>query len=70
MGYDYISNYFNVQLDFINCLIRKIGAALAENPHQQGIFAGNQDEIFDNCTVAKNYRATRDPHANKPKNDR
>jgi phosphoribosylaminoimidazolecarboxamide formyltransferase / IMP cyclohydrolase len=47
-GYDLaISNYFN-QTDFINPF-NKAKAVLryGENPHQEGIFYGNQEEIFD-----------------------
>ena len=47
-GYDIaISNYFN-KTDFINPF-NKPTAVLryGENPHQQGIFYGNQQEIFD-----------------------
>jgi len=47
-GYDLaISNYFN-QTDFINPF-NKLKSVLryGENPHQQGIFHGNQEEIFD-----------------------
>ncbi len=47
-GYDLaISNYFN-QTDFINPF-NKTQTVLryGENPHQQGIFYGNQEEIFD-----------------------
>jgi phosphoribosylaminoimidazolecarboxamide formyltransferase/IMP cyclohydrolase len=47
-GYDLaISNYFN-QTDFINPFNKtKTVLRYGENPHQQGIFYGNQDEIFD-----------------------
>jgi phosphoribosylaminoimidazolecarboxamide formyltransferase / IMP cyclohydrolase len=47
-GYDLaISNYFN-QTDFINPFNKtKSVLRYGENPHQQGIFYGNQDEIFD-----------------------
>lgn len=47
-GYDLaISNYFN-NTDFVNPF-NKERAVLryGENPHQQGIFYGNQEEIFD-----------------------
>ncbi len=47
-GYDLaISNYFN-QTDFINPFNKtKTILRYGENPHQQGIFYGNQEEIFD-----------------------
>ena len=47
-GYDLaISNYFN-QTDFANPFDKaKTVLRYGENPHQQGIFYGNQDEIFD-----------------------
>ena len=47
-GYDIaISNYFN-QTDFINPFNKnKTVLRYGENPHQQGIFYGNPDEIFD-----------------------
>ncbi len=47
-GYDMaISNYFN-QTDFINPFNKdKTVLRYGENPHQQGIFYGNTDEIFD-----------------------
>jgi phosphoribosylaminoimidazolecarboxamide formyltransferase/IMP cyclohydrolase len=47
-GYDMaISNYFN-QADFINPFDKtKTILRYGENPHQQGIFYGNTDEIFD-----------------------
>ena len=47
-GYDIaISNYFN-QSDFINPFNKeKTVLRYGENPHQQGIFYGNQDEVFD-----------------------
>jgi phosphoribosylaminoimidazolecarboxamide formyltransferase / IMP cyclohydrolase len=47
-GYDLaISNYFN-NTDFINPFNKqKTVLRYGENPHQQGIFYGNQDEIFD-----------------------
>ena len=47
-GYDIaISNYFN-QTDFINPFNKnKTVLRYGENPHQQGIFYGNADEIFD-----------------------
>jgi phosphoribosylaminoimidazolecarboxamide formyltransferase/IMP cyclohydrolase len=47
-GYDLaISNYFN-QTDFINPFNKtKTVLRYGENPHQQGIFYGNQEEIFD-----------------------
>lgn len=47
-GYDIaISNYFN-QADFINPFNKdKSVLRYGENPHQQGIFYGNQDEVFD-----------------------
>lgn len=47
-GYDMaISNYFN-QSDFINPFCReKSVLRYGENPHQQGIFYGNQAELFD-----------------------
>ena len=47
-GYDMtISNYFN-QSDFINPFNKeKKVLRYGENPQQQGIFYGNQDEIFD-----------------------
>jgi len=47
-GYDLaISNYFN-QTDFINPFNKtKSVLRYGENPHQQGIFYGNQEEIFD-----------------------
>jgi phosphoribosylaminoimidazolecarboxamide formyltransferase / IMP cyclohydrolase len=47
-GYDLaISNYFN-GTDFINPFNKtKSVLRYGENPHQQGIFYGNQDEIFD-----------------------
>jgi phosphoribosylaminoimidazolecarboxamide formyltransferase/IMP cyclohydrolase len=42
-----ISNYFN-QTDFINPFNKtKSVLRYGENPHQQGIFYGNQEEIFD-----------------------
>ena len=47
-GYDLaISNYFN-QTDFANPFNKtKTVLRYGENPHQQGIFYGNQEEIFD-----------------------
>ena len=47
-GYDLaISNYFN-QTTFANPFDKnKAVLRYGENPHQQGIFYGNQDEIFD-----------------------
>lgn len=47
-GYDLaISNYFN-GTDFVNPFNKtKSVLRYGENPHQQGIFYGNQDEIFD-----------------------
>ena len=47
-GYDMaISNYFN-QSDFINPFNKeKTVLRYGENPHQQGIFYGNTNEIFD-----------------------
>lgn len=47
-GYDLaISNYFN-QTDFTNPFDKtKTVLRYGENPHQQGIFYGNQEEIFD-----------------------
>ncbi len=47
-GYDLaISNYFN-GTDFTNPFNKdKSVLRYGENPHQQGIFYGNQDEIFD-----------------------
>ena len=47
-GYDMaISNYFN-QTDFINPYDKeKSVLRYGENPHQQGIFYGNQDEVFE-----------------------
>lgn len=47
-GYDLaISNYFN-GTDFVNPFNKeKAVLRYGENPHQQGIFYGNQDEIFD-----------------------
>jgi phosphoribosylaminoimidazolecarboxamide formyltransferase/IMP cyclohydrolase len=47
-GYDLaISNYFN-QTEFINPFNKtKSVLRYGENPHQQGIFYGNQEEIFD-----------------------
>ena len=47
-GYDLaISNYFN-QTNFINPFNKeKLVLRYGENPHQQGIFYGNQHEIFD-----------------------
>jgi phosphoribosylaminoimidazolecarboxamide formyltransferase / IMP cyclohydrolase len=47
-GYDLaISNYFN-QTNFINPFNKtKTVLRYGENPHQQGVFYGNQDEIFD-----------------------
>jgi phosphoribosylaminoimidazolecarboxamide formyltransferase / IMP cyclohydrolase len=47
-GYDLaISNYFN-QTDFANPFDKtKTILRYGENPHQQGIFYGNQGEIFD-----------------------
>jgi phosphoribosylaminoimidazolecarboxamide formyltransferase/IMP cyclohydrolase len=47
-GYDLaISNYFN-QTDFINPFNKeKSVLRYGENPHQQGIFYGNQQDIFD-----------------------
>ena len=47
-GYDMaISNYFN-QSDFINPFNKeKTVLRYGENPHQQGIFYGNTDDIFD-----------------------
>ena len=47
-GYDLaISNYFN-GTDFINPFNKtKSVLRYGENPHQQGIFYGNQEEIFD-----------------------
>lgn len=47
-GYDLaISNYFN-HTDFINPFNKtKTVLRYGENPHQQGIFYGNQEEIFD-----------------------
>jgi phosphoribosylaminoimidazolecarboxamide formyltransferase/IMP cyclohydrolase len=46
-GYDLaISNYFN-QSDFVNPFNKtKSVLRYGENPHQQGIFYGNQEEIF------------------------
>jgi phosphoribosylaminoimidazolecarboxamide formyltransferase/IMP cyclohydrolase len=42
-----ISNYFN-QSDFINPFNKeKTVLRYGENPHQQGVFYGNTDEIFD-----------------------
>jgi len=47
-GYDLaISNYFN-QTEFANPFDKdKTVLRYGENPHQQGIFYGNQEEIFD-----------------------
>ena len=47
-GYDLaISNYFN-HTDFVNPFNKtKSVLRYGENPHQQGIFYGNQEEIFD-----------------------
>ncbi len=47
-GYDLaISNYFN-KTDFINPFNKtKSVLRYGENPHQQGIFYGNQEEVFD-----------------------
>ncbi len=47
-GYDLaISNYFN-GTDFVNPFNKsKSVLRYGENPHQQGIFYGNQEEIFD-----------------------
>jgi phosphoribosylaminoimidazolecarboxamide formyltransferase/IMP cyclohydrolase len=47
-GYDIaISNYFN-QSDFINPFNKeKTVLRYGENPHQQGVFYGNTDEIFE-----------------------
>lgn len=47
-GYDLaISNYFN-QTDFANPFDKtKTVLRYGENPHQQGVFYGNQEEIFD-----------------------
>ncbi len=47
-GYDIaISNYFN-QADFINPFNKeKTVLRYGENPHQQGVFYGNQDEVFE-----------------------
>ena len=47
-GYDLaISNYFN-QTDFVNPFDKeKSVLRYGENPHQQGVFYGNQEEIFD-----------------------
>ena len=47
-GYDMaISNYFN-QTGFINPFNKtKSVLRYGENPHQQGVFYGNQEEIFD-----------------------
>jgi phosphoribosylaminoimidazolecarboxamide formyltransferase / IMP cyclohydrolase len=47
-GYDLaISNYFN-GTDFVNPFNKtKSVLRYGENPHQEGIFYGNQDEIFD-----------------------
>jgi phosphoribosylaminoimidazolecarboxamide formyltransferase/IMP cyclohydrolase len=47
-GYDLaISNYFN-NTDFINPFNKtKSVLRYGENPHQEGIFYGNQDEVFD-----------------------
>ena len=47
-GYDLaISNYFN-GTDFVNPFDKnKSVLRYGENPHQQGIFYGNQEEIFD-----------------------
>jgi phosphoribosylaminoimidazolecarboxamide formyltransferase / IMP cyclohydrolase len=47
-GYDLaISNYFN-KTDFINPFNKaKSVLRYGENPHQQGIFYGNQNEVFD-----------------------
>jgi phosphoribosylaminoimidazolecarboxamide formyltransferase/IMP cyclohydrolase len=47
-GYDLaISNYFN-KTDFANLFDKtKTVLRYGENPHQQGIFYGNQEEIFD-----------------------
>ena len=47
-GYDMaISNYFN-QSDFINPFNKeKAVLRYGENPHQQGVFYGNTNEIFD-----------------------
>jgi len=47
-GYDLaISNYFN-KTEFTNPFDKtKTVLRYGENPHQQGIFYGNQDEIFD-----------------------
>lgn len=47
-GYDMaISNYFN-QTEFINPFDKERSVLrYGENPHQQGIYYGNQDELFD-----------------------
>ncbi len=47
-GYDMaISNYFN-HTDFVNPFDKeKAVLRYGENPHQQGIYYGNQDEIFE-----------------------
>jgi phosphoribosylaminoimidazolecarboxamide formyltransferase/IMP cyclohydrolase len=47
-GYDMaISNYFN-QAEFVNPFDKaKSVLRYGENPHQQGIYYGNQDEIFE-----------------------
>jgi phosphoribosylaminoimidazolecarboxamide formyltransferase/IMP cyclohydrolase len=47
-GYDMaISNYFN-QTDFINPFNKeKTVLRYGENPHQQGVFYGNTDELFE-----------------------
>lgn len=47
-GYDMaISNYFN-QTDFINPFNKTTSVLrYGENPHQQGIFYGNQEEVFN-----------------------
>ncbi len=47
-GYDMaISNYFN-QSDFVNPFDKsKTVLRYGENPHQQGIYYGNADELFD-----------------------
>ncbi len=47
-GYDLaISNYFN-QTDFINPFNKeKTVLRYGENPHQQGVYYGNTDELFD-----------------------
>lgn len=47
-GYDIaISNYFN-QTDFINPFNKeKTVLRYGENPHQQGVFYGNTDELFE-----------------------